>query len=114
MRTLLLVLASISLQGCTSVSSLKRPFAATGGSKADGTVVFTRQVGRYLLPKNTNDLITDDTRQEALRHCVAWGFKGAEQFDRVVVNCDEKFSRFMGGCGVYQVSITFQCTGETK
>jgi hypothetical protein len=89
------------LSGCAA-----EPLAATGGSKSDGTVVFTSQYGAFQKPPPAN---TPEELASAIHRCNVWGYSGAEPFDVVKARC--VLAGGFGGCAQFQEVVTYQCTG---
>ncbi|ECU9383729.1 hypothetical protein CKQ16_10295 [Salmonella enterica subsp. enterica serovar Newport] len=89
--------ASIFLSGC-AVSDL----SATGGSRADGTVVMSAEYGAFdYIDVNKNEALAAATRR-----CQSWGYNSAQSFDAGISKCSS-FSGF--GCDRYIYSLTYQC-----
>jgi hypothetical protein len=79
---------------------------ATGGSKADGTVVFAYEYGSFEKP------IVDMTiaNKTAIQRCKIWGYHGAEAFNGQQEHC-VRYNGY-GNCRKMQVNITYQCTDK--
>ena len=91
---------SLALSGCAT----SKQWAATGGSRADGTVRLSYEVGSMEVPQ-TNDM---QGQQIAAARCKTWGYTGAEAFGGVTRQCNAP-SGF--GCDRWIVTKEFQCTG---
>jgi hypothetical protein len=75
----------------------------TGGSKSDGLVAVSYDVGPYEVP-----LVDWEAAQaSATKRCNAWGYPKADPFEGVKNQC----SQFTySGCAVQTVTRTYQCT----
>ncbi|HAT1683676.1 TPA: hypothetical protein I8Y21_004431 [Klebsiella oxytoca] len=89
--------ASCFLSGC-AVTDL----SATGGSRADGTIVMSAEYGEldYL------DINKNKALAAATKRCQSWGYNSAQSFDTGISKCSD-FSGF--GCTRYIYSLTYQC-----
>jgi len=75
----------------------------TGGSKSDGLVEVSYDVGPYEVP-----LVDWDAAQaSATKRCNAWGYPKADPFEGVKKQCAQ-FT--YSGCNVQTVTRTYQCT----
>lgn len=77
---------------------------ATGGSKADGTVVMSYEVGDM----QTAKVDWTSAAQSAAQRCGAWGYSSAEAFGGETRTC--QISGGFGGCSRWIVSMSYQCT----
>lgn len=104
MKALYLVVASAAiLSGCaTNVTP-----QATGGSRADGTVIMSYQYGG--LEKPVVDWNTSKARASA--RCQSWGYTSAEPFGGTNSIC---LYGNIYGCNRFQINITYQCTGRPE
>lgn len=100
MRIVLVVLGALALSGC----SVKRELTATGGSRADGTVTLSYEIGdmQKAVLSQERGLATAQAR------CRAWGYSGAQKFGGESRQCQVPSSY---GCIQWLVSVTYQCTG---
>ncbi len=89
----------ILLNGCTTNI---QP-VATGGSKADGTIVLSYEYGAFQKP--VVDWTGADT--QASERCRAWGYKSAEAFGGLQNYCLAHNS--YGTCVRFRVNIPYQC-----
>ncbi len=89
--------------GCAS----KKELIATGGSRADGTVVLSYEYGAFEQPK----LDLAQGVSTATQRCAAWGYPAAEAFGGEQRQC-QIASQY--GCSRWFVSMTFQCTGKQR
>jgi YecR-like lipoprotein len=90
------------LIGC----SVNKELVATGGSKADGTVDMSYDVGMLEDPKI--DLVR--AQQQAIQRCAAWGYKSAEPFGGEQRTC-QAFNGY-GNCLRWNAKVTYQCLGD--
>lgn len=87
-----------ALAGC---ETNKTP-VPTGGSKADGLVEMSYDVGGFDVPKV--DWATAD--KSALARCRAWGYGRADPFEGVKTQCTS-YSTY--GCMAQTVTKVYQC-----
>ena len=80
--------------------------AATGGSRSDGTVKVSYDMGSGRV---AGQIIGKKYTEIATERCAAWGYSGAEPFDGVTKTCVNGNGY---GCNIYRVTSTFQCTGK--
>lgn len=104
MRYLLGILALLMvLSGCT-VSKILVP---TGGSRADGTVELSYELGPY--EKAEVDMVK--AQQQAKSRCASWGYENAEMFGGQKKTCNMPS---MGGCNQWLVTVQYQCLGDVN
>ncbi|ODA67638.1 hypothetical protein A7A08_01673 [Methyloligella halotolerans] len=104
MRTWYVLIAiTFGLAGCATHPEL----AATGGSRADGTVVLSYSYPALLVPKVEPGEGLDLARQR----CQAWGYPDASAFGGQKKTCQDGN---MYGCQVFNVDLTYQCTGAAR
>ena len=78
---------------------------ATGGSRADASVVLSYQVGVF---ENVRpDWAAAQTT--AARRCEAWGYTQADPFEGTQIRCEQ--TDIYGTCLLQTVSRTYQCLG---
>jgi len=77
---------------------------ATGGSKADGIVNISYDVGQMQKPV----IDWEQAEAEANRRCQAWGYKEAEAFGGGTRSCVQ-YGGLGGGCAVTQHTHSYQC-----
>jgi hypothetical protein len=89
------------LSGC----AVQEQWAATGGSRADGTVQLSYEYGEFQEPE------VDDAQgvELAASRCAAWGYTGSDPFGGVIRKC-EAFGGY-GNCLSWFVTKNYQCTG---
>jgi hypothetical protein len=105
MRVLILVvgLGSLSLTAC----AVDKQLAATGGSRSDGIVELSYEIGDFQTAKI--DWAKADL--DAAQRCNAWNYQSAERFDGGRRTC-----QLIGdwGCDRWFVTINYQCTNAVK
>ena len=90
----------VALTGC----SVAKNWAATGGSRADGVVKLSYEVGGFEKP-----VLQNDPLPLAIRRCQTWGYQTAEAFDASFNTC--VFGSAYG-CERYRVTREFQCVAK--
>ena len=101
MRSLLLITAALTLVGCV----VAKEWVATGGSRADGVVKLSYEVGNFEKPQ----LNEQQGNEIAVSRCAAWGYPGAEAFGGYTTICSR---RTQGGCAYWRVTRAYQCFGK--
>ena len=99
------VMILVVIAGCTS--SVPVAWVATGGSRADGTVVLAYEYGRNQVPEV--DKAAGATL--AADRCGVWGYTGAAPFGGELRQCT-MMDMFWGGCAIWRVTTEYQCTGD--
>ena len=87
------------LAGC----EVEKTPVPTDGSKADGSVVLSYQVGAYEIPK----VDWSAAQSSAVQRCRAWGYSSASAFDGDMRRCES--SDIYGSCTMTTISRTYQC-----
>jgi hypothetical protein len=100
-KILLAVLMCAVLPSCTAI---KYP-QATGGSRADGIIKMSYQVGPWEKP----DVQWGDAQQTSTARCKVWGYKSAEMFGGATTQCQA--ANGYGDCVSTLVTVEYQCTG---
>tara|TARA_R110002020_G_scaffold57074_2_gene157306 strand:- start:1326 stop:1628 length:303 start_codon:yes stop_codon:yes gene_type:complete len=91
--------AALVLSGCAaSVTPLP-----TGGSKSDGVVVLSYQLGTLRKPV----IDWEATLNTATQKCQAWGFRSAEAFGGSEYSCVG--TDMNGNCTQRRTNISYQC-----
>lgn len=92
------------VMGVAAGCATAKTWQATGGSRADGTVRLSYEVGMFEAPT------VDDAQGLALarQRCATWGYSGAEAFGGTTSQCTYPSS---SGCMTTLVTKEFQCTG---
>ena len=96
-RTYLAIL--LILAGC----SVDKQLAATGGSKADGTIELSYEIGAFQSAKI--DWAKADS--DATQRCAAWGDSSADRFGGERRQCNQPSN---SGCMGWLVTVNYQCT----
>lgn len=93
--------AALFLSGC----AVNKDWAATGGSRSDGVVRLSYEVGEMEKPQlNEQQAVTLATQR-----CKTWGYSGAEAFGGSTRQCNKGGG--FAGCSQYMVTKEYQCTG---
>lgn len=90
---------SAILSACSSQKTLQ----ATSGSRADGVVNLSYQVGMFEKPV----IEWDQALATARKRCNAWGFADAERFGGSTPNC-QRYNAY-GNCLNAIVTVAYQC-----
>ncbi|MFQ2903565.1 YecR family lipoprotein [Aeromonas caviae] len=102
----IVISAALLLSGCASV---QKDWAATGGSRADGVVRLSYEIGEFEnVQVNEQQAIS-----LAAQRCSTWGYTGAEAFGGVTRQCSET-SALSGSCGRWMITKEYQCTGPIE
>ena len=107
MKSHAFLLLAITLSGCAANVVPQ----ATGGSKADGTVVLSYEIGIF------RRAVIDHNAALALakKKCQNWGYLSAEQFGGVKRECTSVSnygSTSDPSCNRHRFDITYQCLGQ--
>jgi len=99
-----LAAAAVIVLGVAACATAKT-YTATGGSRADGTVRLSYEVGMFEQP------VVDEAQglSVARQRCATWGYSGAEAFGGVTTQCTAMGS---SGCMTTLVTKEYQCTGD--
>ena len=89
------------LSGCVTT----KDWSATGGSRSDGVVRLSYEVGEF----QKAQLNEQQAINLATQRCKTWGYTGAEAFGGVTRQCNVPGG--FGGCTQWMVTKEFQCTG---
>lgn len=101
---ILLAIASTAillLSGCTTT----KEWAATGGSRSDGVVRLSYELGEL----ETAILNEEQAINLATQRCKTWGYDGAEAFGGITRQCNTMGG--FSGCARWLVTKEYQCTG---
>lgn len=99
-----LVVIMVGLGGCATT----KEWAATGGSRADGTVMLAYEHSNFEMP-TVNE---EQGLALAVTRCKSWGYEGAEAFGGTTKKCTSP--AYGGGCNFWQVTKQYQCTGRPE
>ena len=94
---------SISLVTLLTACTINVTPLATGGSKADGTVIASYEYGVFQKPV----VDMNAAYNSAKKRCQGWGYKNAEAFDAAQNECITRNGD--GNCRQMRVNITYQC-----
>lgn len=100
----LALLAACAVLLTVAACATAKTYTATGGSRSDGTVRLSYNVGMF-------ETATVDEAQGlnvARQRCATWGYTGAEAFGGVTTQCTQVSS---SGCMATLVTKEYQCTG---
>lgn len=97
------LLISAFLTGCAAPKN----WAATGGSRADGTIKLSYEFGMFENPQVSEEQGT----QLAAARCSSWGYKNAEPFGGATKTCTMMSS---SGCSTWLVTKEYQCLGSLE
>lgn len=100
-----MVLAALTLGALLSGCAVTKNWSATGGSRADGVVRLSYEVGEM----ETAQLNETQAVNLAAQRCKTWGYAGAEAFGGVTRQCNRMGG--LSGCAQWMVTKEFQCTG---
>lgn len=99
-KAVLTVIAVALLVGC----AVQKELIATGGSRADGVVELSYEIGEFQKPEFTSG----QGLATATERCLSWGYPGAEPFGGERRECQYS-SQY--GCHQWLVTVPYQCTG---
>lgn len=102
MKIIFTLLGLLLLTGCSTT----RNWEATGGSRADGVIRLSYEVGAMQSAKVDEQQAMDIATQR----CKSWGYTGAEAFGGVTRACNAPGA--FSGCASYLVTKEFQCIGN--
>lgn len=97
-----MALAISLLAGC---GTTMKAMTATGGSKADGIVKMSYEIGMF----QRVQVDMEASKREAAKRCAVWGYSGAEPFGGQVRQCTQRGTY---DCNQWLVTMDYQCTGE--
>lgn len=97
--TAAIVTIGLVCAGCTVDKNL----SATGGSKSDGIVELSYELGAYEQAR----IDWSRAQADAVQRCQAWGYQKAEKFGGEKRQCNFP-SQY--GCNQWFVTINYQCT----
>jgi hypothetical protein len=102
MKAIIFTLAlAMAVSGCAT----SKTWQATGGSRSDGVVRLSYEVGELERPMLDEQQAVD----VATLRCKTWGYTGAEAFGGVIRRCN--MGGGFGGCSRWLVTKEYQCTG---
>ena len=98
---LLFIFSAMTIVGCAAT----KEWSATGGSRSDGTVKLSYEVGEF----EKAQLSESQGLGLATQRCQTWGYSGAEAFGGVTRQCN--LGGGFGGCSRWFITKEYQCTG---
>ncbi|WP_415182561.1 YecR family lipoprotein [Phaeovulum sp.] len=98
-KIMILTLGILALSGC----EVQRDALPIGGSRADGTV----EMGYTESSLEVSKVDWEQALRSATKRCNAWGYRRADPFEGSRRTC---LTGGYGGCDVYNVTKTYQCT----
>jgi len=105
-KSFLLRTGLLAAVACLSACAVQKTMVPTGGSRADGTVEMSYEVGEFEQAK----IDLAQAAKDAARRCQAWGYSDAEPFGGQKSQCQQRGG--FGGCARTYVSMQFQCIGS--
>jgi hypothetical protein len=103
--TFMLRIGLLAVVSLLSACAVQKTMVPTGGSRADGTVEMSYEIGEFEQAK----LDMTQAARDAARRCQAWGYSDAEPFGGQKSQCQQQGG--FGGCARTFVSMQFQCVG---
>lgn len=97
-KIIFITLMVLTLSSCAT----HKDWSATGGSKSDGTIKLSYQVGLF----ETAEVSEQQAVTLATKRCSAWGYTSAEAFGGVTKVCNSQSS---SGCNSWIVTKEYQC-----
>ena len=88
------------LTGCVA----SKTWVPTGGSRADGVVRLSYEVGSFEKP----EVSEAQGLAAATERCAAWGYESAEAFGGQVQEC------ITGNCSLARITKEYQCLGHLE
>ena len=107
-KSFLLRTGLVAAFACLSACAVQKTMVPTGGSRADGTVEMSYEIGDM----QTAKIDMKQAGKDAARRCQAWGYADAEPFGGEKRQCQK--SGGLSGCSRTFVSMQFQCIGAAK
>lgn len=98
--SMLTTLMILMVQGCT----VQKVLVPTGGSRADGTISMSYEVGELDIPV----IDPQQGARDAGTRCAVWGYTGAQPFGGETRRCIDRSAK---DCNRWQVTIEYQCLG---
>jgi len=102
-KVFIAILITLGISGCAA----QKDWAATGGSRADGTIKLSYEYGMFENPQ-----VSDQQGISiAKNRCSSWGYKDAEAFGGISKTCTQMTS---SGCSTWFVTKEYQCLGSLE
>lgn len=92
----------------TTGCATQKQWAATGGSKSDGTIKLSYEFG----PFETPQVSETQAVSAATSRCKAWGYESAEAFGGRSTSCSQRGG--LGDCLRWMVTKEYQCIDQRK
>jgi len=102
-KLLLCGCAALFFAACT----VDKQLSATGGSRADGIVELSYEIGDMQSAR----IDWDRAQADATARCNAWGYQNAEKFGGEKRQCQSPSSY---GCMQWFVTVNYQCTNSSN
>lgn len=99
------MLIALTLGAMLSGCAVTKDWSATGGSRADGVVRLSYEIGEM----ENAQLNESQAVRLAAQRCKTWGYSGAEAFGGITRQCNMRGG--FSGCAKWMVTKEFQCTG---
>ena len=99
------IFTAIAVAAILTSCATTKDWSATGGSRSDGVVRLSYEVGEFEKPQ----LSETQAINLATQRCQTWGYSGAEAFGGVTRQCNQGGG--FGGCSRWMVTKEYQCTG---
>jgi hypothetical protein len=104
-KALLMRAGLLAVIACVSACAVQKTMVPTSGSRADGTVEMSYEIGDM----QTAKIDMAQAAKDAARRCQAWGYADAEPFGGEKRQCQK--SGGLSGCSRTFVSMQYQCIG---
>ena len=98
---------AVVLAGSISGCAVTKDWTATGGSRSDGVIRLSYEVGQF----EKAELNEEQANALAKKRCETWGYTGSEAFGGITRRCNVPGG--FGGCAQWMITKEFQCTGGT-
>jgi hypothetical protein len=85
--------------------SVDKQLEATGGSRSDGIIELSYEIGAFQSAK----IDWDKAQSDAIARCGVWGYRNAARFGGEKRQCNMPSN---SGCMGWFVTIPYQCTNE--
>ena len=98
------IIGILFMSGC----AVHKEYAATGGSRSDGTIELSYQVEQFEKPRVNEE----QGKQLALSKCKKWGYNDAEAFGGKETDCQARNG--YGNCISAKIITQYQCVGNLE
>lgn len=103
MKRYMSLVALLVIAGCT----VDRQMTATGGSRADGIVELSYDVGEF----QGANIDWGSAQSEADQRCQSWGYKSAQKFGGERRRCEQRLGALVN-CARFRVTVRYQCLSD--